>query len=118
MPDLSFSKSPNQNSLGFIELNPRYRSCQLNIDASSLPGASSVVLEITRPNVFFALPNAINNDPSACLLKEYPETKSKIYLSIKDFPASGIYEARLRALNSQRQQVGFAGDHIVITVTH
>jgi hypothetical protein len=116
MPQLSLRPSVNQNVLGFIELNEKNPAAEIDFDCHSLPGASSIALEFTKPNGSFEFQNTSLDDRSTGIIKLYPTTSGKIPLGTQDFPTSGIYEARLRALDWTGKPVGFAGDHILLTV--
>jgi hypothetical protein len=118
MPILSVPVAGNQNRLGYIELNPKYPTAQLDFNVDAIPEAIGVALELSAPNAFFQLHNTSRTEPASCTFKTMHGKQGSIILDLHDFKLDGIYEARLRALNSDEKQVGLAGDHVVITVNH
>jgi len=116
MPLLSFSNTANENKLGYIELNQEHPSCQLSFDVTHMQQASSVCLEISKPNTFFDTANSQTPDSHVAISQQYPCRQGHIGLHRHDFPGSGIYQARLRALDQKKTPCGFAGDQIMITV--
>ena len=117
-PMLSLQNADNQYNLGYVQLNRKYATCKVDYDISLMPGASAAGIEVTRPNTFFQLHNSAKADPNALLAKTTDSKKGGIFLNLEDFPSSGIYEARVRALDIKGKPFGFASDHIVITVNH
>jgi hypothetical protein len=117
MPKLSFSNTANQNKLGYVQLNRQYQSCQFNFDAEPMSPVTSVSLEVSKPNTFFDTPNSEAPDNHVAITHSYAGKKGRISLRLQDFPVSGIYQARLRAFDSQKNPYGFAGDQIMITVS-
>jgi hypothetical protein len=115
MPAISFPNSGYLGSKGFVHLAAGEER-SLTVSAGKIQGARRLELEITRANLTFEEQNS--NAPSRVVLKrlECGTASGAIILRRSDFPASGIYEARLRALDSQGKQIGVAGDHIVISV--
>ncbi len=118
MPELSFQPNANQNILGFIELNDKYPTCQLNYSGRNIRGAEKLVLERTMPDQTFAVSNDVMINPvsTSPQTKELNGLNGLLLLSKQDFDGPGIYGIRLRALDSKNNPVGIAGDHIVITV--
>jgi len=115
MPLLTFQPNGNQNSLGFIELNASYPSCQLNYDGSKVVGAKKLALERTAPDKMFAVPND-SEMLELPLFKKVDGLTGQVSLKRADFASPGIYGLRLRAFTSDDKSVGVAGDHIVVTV--
>ncbi len=116
MPNLYFRANANQNNLGFIELNDLYPSCQLGFDGGKVVGADKVMFELTAPDQTFTVVNDTKEPNSIFSSKKLKGQTGLISLNKKDFALPGIYELRLRALDSSDKQIGVAGDHIVITV--
>ncbi len=116
MPDLSFKASANQNVLGYIELNAFNPYCQLAYDGGKVLGVDKVMYELTPPDQTFTVVNDPRKPNAFFYTKQLKGLSGLISLSKKDFALPGIYELRLRALDSSEKQVGIAGDHIVITV--
>jgi hypothetical protein len=116
MPRLSFPNSGYLGSKGFVHLSPQSPAQELKFDSSAVPGAARLTLELTRPNLTFESQNS--SAPSQVLLKRLDcnTTAGTMLLKREQFPAAGIYEIRLRALDRYGSPVGVAGDHIVISV--
>ncbi len=117
MPKLSFNNSANQNELGYIQLNGQHPSCQLDFEAKEMPQVSFVSCEISKPNTFFVTANGATPDNDVATFHKYAGQKGHITLRLDDFPISGIYQARLRAMDREENPRGFAGDQIMITVS-
>jgi hypothetical protein len=118
IPMLSLANTANQYSLGYVQLNQQHPNSVLECDVSSIPEASSVGLEVTRPSAFFELHNSAKCDNNAQIIKTINGKKGSISLKLSDFVKDGIYEARLRTMNTEGKPFGFASDHIVISVNH
>lgn len=116
MPSLTFKNSGYLGSKGFIHLSPQSPTEELAVSAQSVPGAARLLFEITRPNLTFEIQNA--STPSQVLMKQLDcnTTDGVVLLKRESFPAAGIYEGRLRALDKDGLPIGVAGDHIVISV--
>lgn len=117
-PSLSLKDSANQFSLGYVQLNPKTPAGQLRFDVSSPPFGTTTGLEVTRVNRFFAIHNSAKTDPNAQVIKTISGKSGTIELNLKDFPQDGMYEARLRRLDSSGGFIGSSSDHVVITVSH
>jgi hypothetical protein len=81
-------------------------------DVSAIKDASSVELEITRPNVFFLHQNAVGPAVEAGSTFTYGGARGKLAIDTKDLLNGAIYEMRIRALDSHGHALGFASDHI------
>jgi hypothetical protein len=101
-----------------VQLNQQHPNSALQYDVSSIPGTSSVGLEVTRPNAFFQLHNSAKCDNNAQIIKTNSSKKASISLKLSDFVNDGIYEARLRTMDTNGKPFGFSSDHIVISVNH
>jgi hypothetical protein len=87
---------------------------EISIDVSSINGAHALVLELSKPNFFFA-----NMDPEKYSevigqKKVYSNTKQLISASAFTFADSGYYELRARALDAHGLPLGEYSDSIVI----
>jgi protein O-mannosyl-transferase len=118
MPQLSFPNSGFLGTKGFTHLSKRDSKTVLTCTSNDVPGAKTVALEVIRPNLFLAANDLNAPEPSRLqqrLLKSASKT-GDIILERKDFPADGIYQARLFALDANGDLLGLAGDHIDIAV--
>jgi hypothetical protein len=118
MPQLYFANSGFLGTKGFTHLSSKDPKTILTCTSNDVPGAKTFALEIIRPNLF--LPTNDQNAPEASrlqlrLIKSATKT-GDIILERKDFPAAGIYQARLFALDAKGDSIGVAGDHIDIAV--
>lgn len=118
IPKLSLANTANQYNLGYVQLNRQYPTSTLDYDVSSIPGAASAGLEVTRANAFFQLHNSAKSDNNARIVRTISSKKGSIPLKLSDFVNDGIYEARLRTMDPNGKPFGFSGDHIVISVNH
>jgi protein O-mannosyl-transferase len=116
MPSLTFANSGFLGTKGFAHLSQEQPELKLALDTSKVPGASGAILEITRANVFFESQNSA--EPSGVVMKRIPlnSTAGEISLRRADFGAVGLHEARARAMDSNGNPVGVAGDHFVISI--
>jgi len=118
MPQLSFANSGFLGSKGFTHLSEKDPLTVLSCTRNDVVGAKSFALEIIRPNLFLATNDQNAPEQSRLqlhLLKGAGKT-GDITLNRKDFPAEGIYQARLFALDANGDSIGAAGDHIDISV--
>jgi hypothetical protein len=116
MPTISFANSGYLGTKGYLHLSSTDNKQDIAADASQLPGASQIILEITRPNLLFESQNT--KDKSQVLMKSLvlAANKGTFHLRRDEFPETGIYEARARAQNADGQPIGVSGDHIVISI--
>ncbi len=116
MPSLTFENSGYLGSKGFVHLSSQYPAQELAVSVQSVPAAARLIFEITRPNLTFESQNS--STASQVIMKQLDcnTTDGALLLKRESFPAAGIYEGRLRALDKDGFPVGVAGDHIVISV--
>jgi len=116
MPRMSFENSGYLGTKGYLHLSQKDNKVMLNVDASRVPEATGVVVEITRTNLLFETQNT--NTPSKVTMKNDLKGTVSGDIEIKRdmFPATGMYEARPWAVDKNGKKLGVAGDHIVITV--
>ncbi|MBX9669615.1 MAG: glycosyltransferase family 39 protein [Candidatus Obscuribacterales bacterium] len=115
MPRLSFANSGYMGTKGFLHLSQKETAATVSVDATRQPGSAGIILEITRPSLLFESQNT--PQPSKVTMKELKGTISgDIELKRDMFPATGMYEARPWAVDSEGRKIGVAGDHFVITV--
>jgi len=116
IPKLTMKSSANQNSNGYIQLNSRVPTCSPRFDTRKIAGANGVSLEISKPNQCFEVRNAATPGRFAGASKSYSQPEGTITLSKNDFGQDGIYQVRIRALDSTGNSLGFAGDHVNVSV--
>jgi hypothetical protein len=101
-------------------LNAGWKPALPGYDAGKMPALPGVIngvrLEITKPNTFFETANSRSEDNTVALSQYYPGKQGGITVNLTNFPASGIYQCRLRAIDKNQSPCGFAGDQIMITV--
>ncbi len=123
MPTLFFKPAVNQYIVGYIELDKLHPSCQLYYDASNIEEAKNVVLESASPNQIFVIendplpPSTVQSHAQTVLpYKKLSGLSGQVSLTKADFPETGIYALRLRAVSEDNRYIGVAGDHIIVTV--
>lgn len=116
MPDLTFANSGFLGSKGFLHLSRQESSGKVFADATKVPGAARLALEVTRASLTFENQNCAEETSVLMQRLALGTTSGTITLKRDDFPSAGIYEARLRALDKYGKTAGVAGDHIVIAV--
>jgi hypothetical protein len=116
LPRFSFVETSNQNQNGFIELTPKFATCRISYDVCAIPDAAGVRLELTKPNRFFEVRNSAAKSTATDLVRSYSGASGLISLRKDDFPKDAIYQARIRAVDRSGESIGFASDHILITV--
>ncbi len=116
VPHLTFNNSGYLGTKGFLHLSAKEASQELLVDATKIAGASSVIVEITRPNLLFESQNTTEECKVIMKTITSPSPQGKVELKRAYFPATGIYEARVKTIDTNGKLVGVAGDHIVISV--
>ncbi len=115
MPQIDFENSGYMGTKGYLHLGADKPQNKLTVDASSVPGATAVDVEITRANLLFEEQNSPK--PSTFAREHRPAAlKGTIILDKKDFSTPGIYELRAWAKDSSGKLIGRSSDHIVIAV--
>jgi len=116
MPKLSFENSGFLGTKGYLHLSNKDNRATINVDATKVPSAAGVVVEITRTNLLFETQNS--STPSKVTMKD--ELKGTISGDIElkrdMFPATGMYELRAWAVDKNGKRIGVAGDHICVSV--
>lgn len=117
IPRITFDNSGFMGTKGYLHLSQKDNKATVHVDASRIPDAASVVLEITRPNLLFETQNsAIESKVANEDLKPTATVSGDIQLTRDMFKGAGMYEARPWAVDGNGKKLGVAGDHIVITV--
>lgn len=116
MPRLSFPNSGYLGTKGYLHLSDKDNKAVINVDASKVPSAAGVAVEITRTNLLFETQNT--STPSKVTMKtDLKGTISgDIELTRDMFPATGMYELRSWAVDKDGKRLGVAGDHICVSV--
>jgi hypothetical protein len=96
-------------------------SGRFQYDASAIPGAKKVVLEISRPNSWFEHYTGELKDPQlsdkSMKVVELPLLKGVGVLPARTFPSSAYYEIRLAALSEKGEVIGAVSDPITLHIT-
>jgi hypothetical protein len=116
LPTVSIKPTGNQNENGFIQLNNASPDCQLNFDVSEEDEATGVALEVARASQFFQLHNSTTSEPKPLFTGAFNDQTGTICLNRDDFPGEGLYEARVIGIDGEGRRVGFASDHVLVTV--
>jgi hypothetical protein len=82
-----------------------------------MPGAVAVQLEVTKPNKFFIVHNSAHAGTELGFTKSLFGNQGTFTLSKDDFPKDGIYQVRIRAVDRNGSPIGFASDHLLVTVS-
>ncbi|MGH9550007.1 MAG: hypothetical protein ACRD3W_11560, partial [Terriglobales bacterium] len=78
--------------------------------------AAAVKLEVTRPNAQFEWPNAPVADRNTKILAIKSGLSGAFVIKRHDFPDTGLFELRVRAVDAHGRDLGVASDHIVAAV--
>ena len=115
-PTLNFPNSGYLGSKGFIHMSADKKEQAVTLNATTIDKAAAVELEVTRPNLTFEEQNS--SEPSSVVMRRLRinSPSGAVILHRSQFPATGLYEARPRALDTRAVPIGVAGDHIVISV--
>lgn len=116
MPRMEFANSGYLGNKGFLHLSAAERRQKIFLNATAIPGARRVELEITRPNLTFESQNSLEESRVVMKRLQCDTSGGAIDLNRDMFPAAGIYEVRPRAIGKDGSSVGVPGDHIVISV--
>lgn len=116
IPHLNFANSGYLGTKGFLHLSSKEKSQELLVDASKVAGANAAFLEITRPNLLFESQNSAEECKVIMKTIALDSPQGHVVLKREFFPATGIYEARVKAVDTNGHPVGLAGDHIVVSV--
>lgn len=116
MPVITFQNSGYMGTKGYLHLGKDKLAETIDYDCTKVAGAASVEAEITRTNLLFATQNT--DDASLVIMKTLKSsgTTGTIKLERTLFPALGIYELRMWAVDKNGKKIGVSGDHIVISV--
>ena len=116
MPLIGSDNSHYLGSKGFLHLGKDKQTCEIRYDTSGVPGANSIVFEITRPNLLFAEQNTSEKSSVVMTELKSDSVRGSITLERKNFPSLGLYEGRAWAIDKNGTRIGVSGDHIVIAV--
>ncbi|MBX9877775.1 MAG: hypothetical protein K2Y22_04895 [Candidatus Obscuribacterales bacterium] len=115
MPSLTFKNSGYFGTKGYLHISDKDNTQVINIDTREIANAAGARIEITRPNLLFEFQNT--TEPSRVIAQTIDTgKKASVTLTEDKFPSAGIYELRVRAIDSAGNPVGLASDHIVISV--
>lgn len=117
MPRISFENSGYLGTKGYMHLSQKDRTAVVSVDASRVPAAAGVVLEVTRTNLLFELQNCAT--PSKVIMEgvePHCTVSGDIELTRDMFKGAGMYEVRPWAVDKNGKRLGVAGDHIVVSV--
>ena len=116
MPKLSFENSGFLGTKGYLHLSNKDNRATLKVDATKVPSAAGVEVEITRTNLLFETQNSFT--PSKVTMKEILKgtVSGDIELKRDMFPATGMYELRAWAVDKDGKRIGVAGDHICVSI--
>ena len=115
IPHLNFNNAGFMGTKGYMHLGKDVMQRELSIDATSVPGAASTEVEITRANLLFEQQNA---DKYSSFAREHTAAplKGTFTLNKSEFPTPGIYELRVWAKDADGKLLGRSSDHIVLSV--
>lgn len=115
MPLLTFNNSGYFGTKGYLHISDKDNTQTIKIDTREIAGSVGARVEITRPNLLFESQNT--TEASKVIARTInAERKGTVTLTEDLFPAAGIYELRVRAIDSAGNSIGLASDHIVISV--
>lgn len=116
MPDLSAQGADYSGTKGFLHLDTQRPTVTISFDASSVPNASAVQLEVTRGNQFFEEQNTRELSRFAAIVKTIRGTTGSFELDKSLFPQQALYQIRIWAVDSNDKRTGVAGDHLMVSV--
>lgn len=112
---IDFENSGYLGSKGFLHLSSKSPAGIIKFDGSKVACGDSCLIEINRPNKMFQALNCQSLEPGA--FQTLPvDLRGQLSLKKKNFPTQGFYLVRVRCLDSKKEPVGLAGDHIVVAV--
>ncbi len=115
MPRLTFNNSGYFGTKGYLHISDKDNTQTIAVDTREIAGAVAARVEITRPNLLFEFQNT--TEPSRVVAQTINTAKKgTVTLTADQFPTAGIYELRVRAVDSAGNPLGVASDHIVISV--
>lgn len=99
---------------------PSTERFELEADASLMPEAKSLVLELSKANSWFEHYAGTYRErelsKEALLRKTIPSKTAVFLLDCKSFPQQAYYETRIFALNAQGKIIGFCSDPICLQI--
>jgi hypothetical protein len=117
IPTIKLDPKLKRAKEGVILASEMGDSCKISFDTSNIPGASKTLLEITDANTPFGVLNSPALSEHTSRTMKSSQTKGEFEINRKDFPASGIYQLRVRALDAKDKPVGLASDHVILMNT-
>jgi hypothetical protein len=111
-PSLSEQKFFESN--GVISLGNLTETIPIEFNATSLPGAKQLLIEVSKPNYMFVHPNFPDTSPTLILKSlKVPTLRLNFPVNAALFPQPGFYQIRATALDSSDKPVGLPSDHLV-----
>ncbi|HEY9772893.1 MAG TPA: hypothetical protein V6C81_03685 [Planktothrix sp.] len=115
MPIITFSGGGYLAAQGMMKLTAGH-GASFDFDASGIPHASQLRMEIAPRSCFFADKNMQQLSAPLLLKRNLNQLRGTQHLQASDFPAPGLYALRLRALDQSGTPVGVASDHIFVSI--
>jgi len=115
-PKISFANCGYLGSKGFLHLAGNEPKQVIDYDASTINGATGVMMETTRTNLLFEEQNSNELSRVARSLDMKEGAKGQIVLKREDFPSPGLYQIRLFAKDKNGDRMAQASDHVVVAV--
>ena len=115
-PKVTFANCGYLGSKGFLHLASSEPKQVVDYDASTIPGATGVMVETTRTNLLFEEQNGDTLSKVARSLDMQEGAKGQVTFKREDFPSPGMYQIRLFAKDKNGDRIGQASDHVVLAV--
>ena len=117
VPRITFENSGFMGTKGYMHMSQKDNQNTIFVDASRIPNATGVVLEITRTNLLFETQNTTSESNVAMTdVKPTGTVSGDIKLTRNLFKGAGLYEIRPWAVDKTGKKLGVAGNHIVVNI--
>jgi len=117
IPSIKVDSKLKQSREGVILASEMGDTCKIIFDTSNVGGAVKTLLEISEVNTPFGILNSPTLSDHTSRTMTAPGTKGFFAIYRRDFKASGIYQLRVRALDSNGKPLGLASDHVILMNT-
>ncbi len=117
MPILTTSEKNLLKTDGVLRIHRGGSPYTVKVDGSKIAGASSLELELTKPNYMFVQPNYPATNPVIIQLTQtFDGNQQEIELAREMFDTPGFYQLRMKAQNAKGESIGVPSDHLLLMV--
>lgn len=112
MPRLTVPNSDWAGTKGFVRLDTQNPEVSVSYDATNLPNAAGIEMEVTSRNGIFEWPNPSNETDR--VMSKHAGARGTFTLKRSDFPDIGLFALRCRAVDKKGTRIGVTSDHFVV----